>query len=62
MIPIKYLSNFWRTPEMLLINCEINISIDWSEERIIVTGGDYGDEKSKFTINDKKLYVPFVTL
>ena len=25
MVPLKYLSNFWRTLEMLLINCEINI-------------------------------------
>ena len=23
-VPLKYLSNFWRTFEMLLINCEIN--------------------------------------
>ena len=25
MVPLKYLSNFWRTLEMPLINCEINI-------------------------------------
>ena len=25
MLPIKYLSNFWRTLEMLLINCKINL-------------------------------------
>ena len=24
MVPLKYLSNFWRTSEMPLINCEIN--------------------------------------
>ena len=24
MVPLKYLSNFWRTPEMPLINCEVN--------------------------------------
>ena len=24
-VPLKYLSNFWRTPVMPLINCEINI-------------------------------------
>ena len=23
-VPLKYLNNFWRTLEMLLINCEIN--------------------------------------
>ena len=25
MVPLKYLSNFWRNLEMLLINCEIDI-------------------------------------
>ena len=24
MVPLKYLSNFWRTLEMSLINCKIN--------------------------------------
>ena len=61
MGPLKYLSNFWRTPEMSLINCETNTSLTWSEECIIVTG-DYGNEKLKFSITDTKLYVPVVTL
>ena len=30
MVPLKYLSNFWRTREMPLINCEINIILTWS--------------------------------
>ena len=30
MVPLKYLSNFWRTLEMPLINCEINIISTWS--------------------------------
>ena len=25
MVPLKYLSNFWRTLEMSLINCEVNL-------------------------------------
>ena len=25
MVPLKYLSNFWRTLEMTLINCEVNL-------------------------------------
>ena len=24
IVPLKYLSNFWKTLEMALINCEIN--------------------------------------
>ena len=30
MVPLKYLSNFWRTLEMLLINCEVNLILTWS--------------------------------
>ena len=29
--PLKHLSNFWRTLQMPLINCEINIFLTWSE-------------------------------
>ena len=25
MVPLKYLSNFWRTLEMPVINCEVNL-------------------------------------
>ena len=30
MVPLKYLSNFWRTLEMPLINCEVNFVLIWS--------------------------------
>ena len=30
MGPLKYISNFWRTLEMPLINCEINLILTWS--------------------------------
>ena len=29
MVPLKYLSNFWRTLEMPLINCEVNLKLTW---------------------------------
>ena len=35
MVPLKYLSNFWRTPEMLLINCEINLILTWYANSVI---------------------------
>ena len=28
LIPLKHLSNFWRTLEMPLINCKINLSLN----------------------------------
>ena len=32
IVPLKYLSNFWRTPEMPLINCEVNLVLTWSKD------------------------------
>ena len=32
MVPLKYLSHFLWTLEMLLINCEINLILTWSED------------------------------
>ena len=29
-VPLKYLSDFWRTLEMPLINCEVNLILTWS--------------------------------
>ena len=56
MVPIKYLSNFWRTLEMPLINCEVNIFLTWSPTSVISSG------ETKFKITETKLYVPAVTL
>ena len=36
-IPLKYLSNFWRTLEMPLINCEINLIPTWNANCVIVS-------------------------
>ena len=34
-VPLKYLSNFWKTLEMSLINCEINLILTWSGDCVI---------------------------
>ena len=36
MVPLRYLSNFWGTLEMPLINCEITLDLNWSENCVIV--------------------------
>ena len=36
-VPLKYLSNFWRSLEMSLINCEIELSLNWIENYILST-------------------------
>ena len=61
MVPLKYSSNFWRTLEMSLINCEIELILDWSENCVIIyTNVD--NQVPTFTITEINLYVPVVTL
>ena len=58
IVPLKYLSNFWRTLEMSLINCEVNLILTWSKDCAITNSTGEG----KFAITETKLYVPVVTL
>ena len=58
MVPLKYLSNFWRTLEMPLINCEVNLILTWSSTCVITEYNGAGT----FAITDTKLFVPVVTL
>ena len=58
VVPLKYLSNFFRSLEMPLINCKIHLELEWSKDCVLSNvAGD-----SKFIIKDTKLYVPVVTL
>ena len=58
MVPLKYLSNFWRTLEMPLINCEVEIILTWSKTCVISSATG----ETKFVITKTKFYVPVVTL
>ena len=63
MVPIKYLINFWRTLEMSLINCEVELVLMWSANCVIIST-DVNDENqvSKFEIVETNLYVSVVFL
>ena len=61
MVPLKYLSNFWRTLEMPLINCEVNLILTWSST-CVITSVIIANQAATFAITDTKLYVPVVTL
>ena len=58
VVPLKHLSNFWRSLEILLIKCKVELSLTWSENCVMnnVAGN------STFKITDAKLYVSVVTL
>ena len=58
VVPFKFLSNFRRTLEMPLINCEMFLNLTWSEKCVISSAV----RKTELKITDTKLYVPVVTL
>ena len=59
-VPLKYLSNFWRSLEMSLINYKVEISLKWIESCIFILPNSGTD--ATFKITDAKLYMPIVTL
>ena len=76
-MPLKHLSNFWKTLDIPLINCEVSLALSWSanceitslEKRLVTAAqGDnpavYDDSPTSatFKITDCILYVPVVTL
>ena len=48
----EYLSNFWRTLEMPLINCKINLTLTWAEKCVI----SEGNKDTTFKISGTALY------
>ena len=57
-VALKYLSNFWRSLEIPLINCEVNLILTCSGSCVI----SEGNRVTTFAITDTKLYVPVVNL
>ena len=56
-VPLKYLSNFGRSLEMLLINCKIHLELSWCKGCVMSTIAEI-----IFKITNTKLYVPIVSL
>ena len=49
-VPLKYLSNFWKSLDLTLINCELELDLPWSKDcvifeksRIAAVAGNPGD-------------------
>ena len=61
MVPLKYLRNFWRTLEIPLINCEVELILTWSADCVIIST-NVANQNPTFTIPKTNLYVPGVTL
>ena len=58
VVPLNYLSNFWRSLKMPLINCKTHLELNWIEDCILGSAGN----SAKFKITDAKIHVPIVTL
>ena len=68
VVPLKYLSDFFRSLEMSLINCKIHLELNWNNNCVICSANTYagGDNannsETTFKITSTKLYAPIVTL
>ena len=78
VVPLKHLSSCWRTLDMSLINCEINLTLTQSENCALTSkatrdavpaqienpavAATDNPTNAKFKTTDTKLYVPPVTL
>ena len=60
MVPLRYLSKFWRTLEMPLINCEINLILTWSANCAISISNE--NEETTFPTTDTRKCDLVVTL
>ena len=61
MVPLKYLSNIWKTLEIPLINCEVSLILTWSANCGIVYT-NIAHQGATFVKTETKLYAPVVTL
>ena len=51
IVPLKYLSNIWRTLEIPLINCEVSLFLIWSSICVITNSTGEG----RFIITDTRI-------
>ena len=58
VVPLKSLSNFFKSLEIPLINCKIKLNLTWKKECILSNN----DGNAAFIINDTKMHIPLVTL
>ena len=61
MVPLKYLSNFWRTFEVLLINCEISLILTWFSNFFVIVN-HVASQVQKYAATETKTYVLVVIL
>ena len=59
-VPLKYLSNFWRSLDISLINCEEELDLLWRKDSVLIELHN-NIRGENFMITSSKGYVPVVT-
>ena len=62
VVSLKYVRNFFRSLELPLVNCKIDLELTWHKDCIISSAHAAAGQVVSFMITDTKLYVPIVTL
>ena len=62
VVPLKYVSDFFRSLEMPLVNCKIDLELTWHKDCMISSADAAAGQIVSFMITNTKLYVPIATL
>ena len=64
VVPLKHLSNFWKSLYIPLINCEVELILTWSKNCVLgdAAPANHPPRELNFTITNTKLYLLVVTL
>ena len=62
VVSLKYISNFFRSLELPLVNCKIDLELTWHKDCMISSADAAVGQVVSFIITKTKLYVPIVTL
>ena len=62
VVPLKYVSSFFRSLEMPLVNCKFDLELTWHKDCMISSVNAAADQVVSFMITNTKLSVPVVTL
>ena len=65
-VSLMYPSNFWRSSEIPLINCKVELKLNWTKCCVLAIADNDNDYANSniiiSTTKDTKLYLPVVTL
>ena len=62
VVSLKYVSNFFRSLEMPLVNCKVDLELTWNRNCVVCSADGVGGNQVTFKVTDTKLYVPIVSL